>query len=69
MARPEYLQFLNYLGDTIELKGHKGYRGDLDISGISKPTLTLINSLFFSRNFVSLRVFLFGLSGYLQFSR
>lgn len=30
---PHFKQFLNFLGETIELKGWKGYRAGLDVSG------------------------------------
>ncbi|KAJ3099390.1 hypothetical protein HDU97_003223 [Phlyctochytrium planicorne] len=32
-ASPAFKQFLNFLGETIELKGWKGYRAGLDVSG------------------------------------
>ncbi|KNC98044.1 uncharacterized protein SPPG_06458 [Spizellomyces punctatus DAOM BR117] len=32
-ASPKFKEFLNFLGETIELRGWKGYRAGLDVSG------------------------------------
>jgi RAP1 GTPase activating protein 1 len=36
----EYKKFLNFLGETIELKAWKGYRAGLDVSGGTSTALT-----------------------------
>ncbi|KAL3894438.1 MAG: hypothetical protein SGCHY_005274, partial [Lobulomycetales sp.] len=42
-SSPEFKQFLAFLGETIELKGWKGYRAGLDVSGINN---TGVNSVY-----------------------
>ncbi|KAI8838115.1 hypothetical protein BC829DRAFT_371413 [Chytridium lagenaria] len=38
-ASPAFKQFLNFLGETIELRGWKGYRAGLDVSGSNNTGL------------------------------
>lgn len=42
-ASPQFKQFLSFLGETIELKGWKGYRAGLDVSGSNN---TGVNSVY-----------------------
>ncbi|KAJ3211224.1 hypothetical protein HDU67_004667 [Dinochytrium kinnereticum] len=39
---PSFKQFLNFLGETIELKGWKGYRAGLDVSGSNNTGLNSV---------------------------
>lgn len=43
---PEFEEFLNWIGDKIELKGFDGYRGGLDILSIKNEFFIKIKFFF-----------------------